>query len=78
MSRYRDPQPQVGENYSHLFNLGPLDNTMYYPPDPPLCIRPCDNTMCVTAPTGRDVMVHKNGSPAQGYEIGFTAFEVGE
>ena len=19
--RYRDPQPQVGENYSHLFNL---------------------------------------------------------
>ena len=22
-SRYRDPQLQVGENYSHLFNLGP-------------------------------------------------------
>ena len=23
VSRFRDPQPQVDENYSHLFNLGP-------------------------------------------------------
>ena len=23
VSRYRDPQPQVVENYSHLFNLRP-------------------------------------------------------
>ena len=23
VSRYRDPQPQVVENYSYLFNLGP-------------------------------------------------------
>ena len=23
VSRYRDPQPQVAENYSHLFNLRP-------------------------------------------------------
>ena len=32
VSRYRDPQLQVGENYSHLFNLRPKtsDNLAVY------------------------------------------------
>ena len=25
VSRYRDPQPQVGENHLHLFNLRPIN-----------------------------------------------------
>ena len=29
VSRYRDPQPQVGENYSYLFNVRPIVKSWY-------------------------------------------------
>ena len=70
VSRYRDPQLQVGENYSHLLNLGPN-----------ICKSWCLNTHFVPVNCGLTLWLPGRGACQDPdilvYEFYFSSFEAG-